>query len=123
MDVYGNRSVPHVRHAKSAIVWLRILSSLAWLDSAFVGKDAKLSPTFLSGVGLTKVAMEKFLHTAIFPWVADLLQNLVLPHAQLFAVLIALTDAAIVTCAGRRFGVDRILIGRSPSSRLLRILG
>jgi len=148
-------------------------SSLAWLDSAFVGKDAKLSPTFLSGVGLTKVVMEKFLHTAIFPWVADLLQNVVLPHAQLFAVLIAVTDTAIgvllvlglftrlggalailramtniliaggagadtvgynwmlivagaiaiATCAGRRFGVDHILIARSPSSRLLRKLG
>ncbi len=173
MEVYENRLIPDVRHAESAIVWLRILSSLAWLDSAFVGKDAKLSPAFLSGVGLTKVVIEKFLHTAIFPWVVDLLHTLVLPHAQLFAVLIAVTDAAIgillvlglftrlggalailravtniliaggaevdtvgfnwmlivagaiaiATCAGRRFGVDRILIARSPSSRLLRILG
>jgi hypothetical protein len=41
-----------ILHARPAIVRLRSLSSLAWIDSAFIGKDAKLSPAFLHGGGL-----------------------------------------------------------------------
>ncbi|MEO7030551.1 MAG: TQO small subunit DoxD [Acidobacteriaceae bacterium] len=161
-----------VHHARSAIVWLRIISSLAWLDSALIGKDAKLSASFLSGAGLVQSITEKFMHTAVTSGVADLLQNFVLPHAQVFAVLIAFTDLAIgvslalglftrvggalailrattnilvaggagadtvgfntmliaagaiaiVTAAGRRYGIDRILISRWPASRFLRVI-
>jgi uncharacterized membrane protein YphA (DoxX/SURF4 family) len=76
------------------MAWLRIVTSLAWLDSAFVGKDAKVSAEFLSGSGLVKAVNEKFLHFAITPGVADALRTVVLPHAQLFAILIAVADLA-----------------------------
>jgi hypothetical protein len=46
--------LPDVYDARSSIVWLRLISSLAWLDSALVGKDAKLSYAFLSGLELAK---------------------------------------------------------------------
>jgi uncharacterized membrane protein YphA (DoxX/SURF4 family) len=88
-------SSPNLAHASGAIAWLRVISSLAWLDSAFIGQDAKLSAAFLSGAGLTKAVAEKFLHMAISPRIVDLLQSVVLPHAQFFAVLIALADLAI----------------------------
>ena len=48
------KQLPDVCHAGSSIVWLRVISSLAWLDSALVGKDAKLSYAFLSGVELAR---------------------------------------------------------------------
>jgi hypothetical protein len=79
-----------INHAVGAVVFLRIMSSLAWLDSAFVGKDAKLTAAFLSG---TRFA--DFVHTAVTPTVVNLLQNIVLPHAKIFALLIASADLAI----------------------------
>jgi hypothetical protein len=83
-----------VRHTKAAIVWLRICSSLAWLDSAFVGKDAKLAPAFLHGGELVSRIHTTFVHTAIDSRVAQLLNSYVVPHAALFALLIAAADAA-----------------------------
>jgi hypothetical protein len=83
-----------VRHTKSAVVWLRICSSLAWLDSAFLGKDAKLAPAFLHGGALVSRIHTTFVHTAIDSRVAQLLDSYVVPHAALFAVLIAVADAA-----------------------------
>jgi hypothetical protein len=71
-----------VCHARSSIVWLRVISSLAWLDSAFIGKDAKLSAAFLSGVELAKKVNETFVHTAVTPGVSALLHNVVLPPAR-----------------------------------------
>ena len=164
--------LPDICHARSAIIWLRVISSLAWLDSALVGKDAKLSYAFLSGVELAKRIGETFVFTAVTPGVSALLRNVVLPHAQFFALLIGLGDIAIgislslglftrfgsllailraltnilvaggagpdtvgfnvmlmatgaiglTTGAGRRFGLDRLLLARWPDVKLLRIL-
>jgi uncharacterized membrane protein YphA (DoxX/SURF4 family) len=159
-------------HTGSAIVWLRVISSLAWLDSAFVGKDAKLSAAFLSGVELAKKVNETFIHTAVTPGVSALLRNVVLPNAQIFAIAIGFGDLAIgisllfgfltrlggtfaimravtniliaggagpdtvgfntmliaagaialTTGAGRRFGIDAVLLRRWPNVRFLRFL-
>jgi uncharacterized membrane protein YphA (DoxX/SURF4 family) len=164
--------LPDICHARSSIIWLRVISSLAWLDSALVGKDAKLSYAFLSGVELAKRIGETFMHTAVTPGVAALLQNVVLPHAQIFAILIGFGDLAIgislclglftrfgsalailraltnilvaggagpdtvgfnvmlmaagaiglTTGAGRRFGLDRLLLARWPDATLLRLV-
>jgi uncharacterized membrane protein YphA (DoxX/SURF4 family) len=84
-----------IHHAVGAIFFLRVMSSLAWLDSAFVGKDAKLATTFLSGTGLADVIRQKFVHTALAPAVVTILQNMILPHAMIFAMLIAFGDLAI----------------------------
>ena len=89
--------VEDIRHSKSAVVWLRVISSLAWLDSAVIGKDAKMSPAFLSGDGLAERVTGTFIHTAVAPGVADFLQNVVLPHVQIYAVLIAVGDLVIGT--------------------------
>jgi uncharacterized membrane protein YphA (DoxX/SURF4 family) len=83
-----------ILHAKPAVVWLRILSSLAWLDSAFVGRDAKVAPAFLHGNALAERISTTFVHTAIDARVAQLLTTYVLPHAAVFALLIACADAA-----------------------------
>jgi uncharacterized membrane protein YphA (DoxX/SURF4 family) len=159
-------------HTRSSIVSLRVISSLAWLDSAFVGKDAKLSAAFLSGVELAKKVNETFIHTAVAPGVSALLRDVVLPNAQIFAIMIGFGDLAIgisllfglftrlgsalaimravtnilvaggagpdtvgfntmlitagaialTTRAGRRFGIDAVLLTRWPNVRLLRFL-
>jgi len=164
--------LPDIHRARSSIIWLRVISSLAWLDSALVGKDAKLSYAFLSGVELAKRIGETFVFTAVTPGVAALLRNVVLPHAQIFAISIGLGDLAIgislslglftrlgsvlailraltnilvaggagpdtvgfnvmlmaagaiglTTGAGRRFGLDRLLLARWPSAKLLRLV-
>jgi uncharacterized membrane protein YphA (DoxX/SURF4 family) len=162
--------LPDVCHARSSIVWLRVISSLAWLDSALVGKDA--NSAFLSGVELAKRIGETFVFTAVTPGVSALLRNVVLPHAQFFAILIGFGDFAIgislslglftrlggmlailravtnilvaggagpdtvgfnamliaagviglTTGAGRRFGLDRLLLARWPTAKVLRLL-
>jgi uncharacterized membrane protein YphA (DoxX/SURF4 family) len=149
-----------------------VISSLAWLDSAFVGKDAKLAAAFLSGAELVKKVNETFIHTAVTPGVSALLRNVVLPNAQIFAITIGFGDLAIgisllfgfltrlggtfaimravtnilvaggagpdtvgfntmlitagaialATGAGRRFGIDAVLLTRWPNVRLLRFL-
>src|SRR6202007_3472787 len=86
---------PDIYHTRSSIIWLRVISSLAWLDSALVGKDAKLSYAFLSGVELAKRIGKTFVFPAVTPGVSALLRNVVLPHAQFFALLIGLGDLAI----------------------------
>ena len=161
-----------IRFTAGAVIVLRIVSSLAWLDSALVGKDAKLAPDFLSGAGLNQRVASTFVHTALSPALAAFLRDTVAPHPQTFAVLIAVGDLAIgvsllfglltrlggafaivraianvlivggagtdtigfnamlatagaialVTGAGRRFGLDRLLLARYPSSGLLRLL-
>jgi hypothetical protein len=83
-----------IRNTKAAVVWLRLCSSLAWLDSAFVGKDAKFAPAFLHGDGLVSRVHTTFVHTAIDSRVAQLLSSYVVPHAALFALLIAAADVA-----------------------------
>lgn len=93
--LFGMVRPPTVVHAKSAIVWLRILSSLAWIDSAFVGKDAKIAPGFVNGSELASRISTTFVHTALDSRIAHLLTAYVVPHAAIFAVLIAAADAAI----------------------------
>ena len=78
---------------RGAVVALRIVTSFAWLDSALIGKDAKFAPDFLSGSGLATRVSTTFVHTALVP--AAVLREVVLPHAQAFAVAIALGDLAI----------------------------
>jgi uncharacterized membrane protein YphA (DoxX/SURF4 family) len=92
---YSARQPLDINHAVGAVVFLRMMSSLAWLDSAFVGKDAKFAPAFLSGAGLVDVITQKFVHTALTPTVVNVLQNIVLPNATIFASLIAFGDLAI----------------------------
>jgi hypothetical protein len=101
-----------LRHTHSSIVWLRVISSLAWLDSAFVGKDAKLSAAFLSGGELIKKVNETFIHTAVPPAVSSLLRNVVLPNAQIFAIMIG-GDLAIGVSL--LFGFLRVLAELLPS--------
>jgi uncharacterized membrane protein YphA (DoxX/SURF4 family) len=148
-----------------------VISSLAWLNSAFVGKDAKLSAAFLSGVELSKRVNETFVHTALTAGVSALLRNVVLPNAQIFAVMIGFGDLAIgtslalglftrlgatlaivravtnivvaggagadtvgfnvmliaaggialATSAGRRFGIDALLLARWPTVKTARV--
>jgi hypothetical protein len=83
-----------IRNTKAAVVWLRICSSFAWLDSAFVGGDAKFAPAFLHGGGLVSRVHTTFAHTPIDWRVAYVLNSYVVPHAALFALLIAAADAA-----------------------------
>jgi uncharacterized membrane protein YphA (DoxX/SURF4 family) len=92
---YSTRLPLDINHPVGAVVFLRMMSSLPWLDSAFVGKDAKFAPAFLSGAGLADVITKKFVHTALTPAVVDVLQNIVLPNATIFALLIAFGDLAI----------------------------
>lgn len=163
---------PDVHRTQSAVVWLRVISSLAWLDSALVGEDAKLAHGFLSGAGLIQDVNTKFVHSAVAPGIANFLHEVVVPHAHAFAVLVGVTDLVIgvllliglftklgcaleigrsiwniliaggstfdvigfnsmlvtagiiviATNAGRRYGVDRLLLMRWRSSRLLRLL-
>jgi uncharacterized membrane protein YphA (DoxX/SURF4 family) len=82
-----------IKNTKAAVVWLRICSSFAWLDSAFVGKEAKFAPAFLHGGGLVSRVHTTFAHTAIDSRVVQLLDSYVVPHAALFALLIAAADA------------------------------
>jgi hypothetical protein len=67
--------LPDVCHARSSIVWLRVVSSLAWLDGALLGKGAKLSYAFLSGAELAKRIGETFVFTAVTPGVSALLRK------------------------------------------------
>ena len=93
MSVGGRRI--GIERAPEAVVALRVVSSLAWLQSALVGKDAKLAPSFLNGAGLAERAGGAFSHTAIAPWVVTFLHDVVVPHAQVFALLVAFGDLAI----------------------------
>ncbi len=167
-----------VVHTGVALALLRVLSSYSWLNGAFIGKDAKFAPDFLAGSGLTmRITDPKmgFTHTAAASWVPGVLTGTVVPHAALFAWLIALGElgvslslvldlftrlgglfaivqaiinilvaggssqgatevighnymlalaglVVIVAAAGRAYGLDRLLIARFPTSRLLRLV-
>lgn len=149
---------------------------LLWLSGAFMGKDAKFNPNFLSGAGsvsrITGGSNGGFVHTAVSSGVAAWLTGTVIPHASLFAWLLALGEAAvgislllglftrlgsffvivqaivnllvaagsgadtighnylliilalafIASAAGRRLGLDGLLLRRFPHSRLLHII-
>ncbi|MFZ0661242.1 MAG: TQO small subunit DoxD [Acidobacteriaceae bacterium] len=163
---------PDIRHAQSAVVWLRVVSSLAWLDSALIGKDSKLAADFRSGAELVMDVNTHFVRSTIVPGIVSFLQDVVVPHAHAFALLVGVTDlvigilllfglftklgcalgigrsiwniliaggasfdvigfnsmlilAAIIviaTGAGRRYSIDRFLLKRWPSSRVLRLV-
>lgn len=51
---YSARQPIGIIHAEGAVVFLRIMSGLAWLDSARAGKDAKFSARFLGGAELAE---------------------------------------------------------------------
>jgi hypothetical protein len=83
-----------LRKTRAAVVWLRVCSGFAWLDSAFIGSDAKFAPAFLHGPGLVARIHSTFVHTAIDSRIPHLLTSFVVPHAAIFALLIAAADAA-----------------------------
>ncbi len=89
------RALVEVKRANDAVVWLRIVTSLAWLESALYGKDAKLAPSFFDGSGLAERITTTFVHTAVSPGIAELMRTVVLPNAHLFAVLLGIGDLAI----------------------------
>lgn len=78
-----------------ALAVLRILNSYNWLNGAFVGKDAKFAADFLSGDGLISRINGGFVHTAINSGVASWLTNTVVPHASMFAWMLALGEACV----------------------------
>jgi uncharacterized membrane protein YphA (DoxX/SURF4 family) len=85
-----SRTIPVLR-AVPAIAMLRIFTSYGWLASAFTGKDAKWAPSFIDGSALVDRIHTTFVLTAV-PGVADVLTAVVVPHAAIFAVSIALGD-------------------------------
>jgi uncharacterized membrane protein YphA (DoxX/SURF4 family) len=158
--LFGIAPAATVINSKSAIVWLRIVSSLAWIDSALHGGE------------LATRIQQTFVHTALDARIGQVLAWYVLPHAKFFALLIAVADVAIsvslafglfvrlgaaiavlralvniavaggaggdtvgyngmlivaagiciATAAGRKFGLDRLLIERFPRMRALRLV-
>jgi uncharacterized membrane protein YphA (DoxX/SURF4 family) len=169
--LFGNRPAT-ILNPKPAIVWLRLLSGLAWIDSAYIGKDAKIAPAFLNGSELASRVSHTFVHTALDSRIPHLLIAFVVPHAAVFALLIAAADVFIgislalglfvragaviailralvniavaggagtdtigynamlivaaciclATAAGRKFGLDAMLIDRYPRAKLLRFI-
>ncbi|OIK15152.1 hypothetical protein BIV60_10215 [Bacillus sp. MUM 116] len=81
--------------AITALAILRILNSYNWLNGAFVGKDSKFAPDFLSGAGLASRINGGFVHTAINSGVASFLTDTVVPHASIFAWMLALGEACV----------------------------
>jgi hypothetical protein len=98
--LFGIGPAATVVNSKNAIVWLRILSSLAWIDGALIGKHAELTPAFLHGGDLAARIQQTFVHTALDVRIAQVLAWYVLPHAKVFAVLIAVADVAIAVSLG-----------------------
>ena len=95
-DMLFVRNAPAtILHAKPAIVWLRIISSLAWINSAFIGKEAKVAPAFVNGGELAARVSSTFVHTALDSRIAQVLVWYVAPHAAFFALLIAVADVVI----------------------------
>jgi hypothetical protein len=170
--LFGMTKPAAVLHAKSAIVWLRIASSLAWIASACIGKDATISPAFWHGGEMASRVTQTLIHSALDSRVAQVLTWYVAPHAAVFVLLIGAADVAagvllafglfvrlgsaiaiaraglnilvaggagtvtigynalliviaaicIATAAGRRFGIDEMLINRFPRMAVLRLV-
>jgi hypothetical protein len=108
--------LPDVYDARSSIVWLRLISSLAWLDSALVGKDAKLSYAFLSGLELAKRIGETFVLTAVTPALSALLRNVVLPLFQTRPRLAKLYREPVKRSSPGRLKRNAAKSGRSSGS-------
>jgi uncharacterized membrane protein YphA (DoxX/SURF4 family) len=84
--------------ALGCLALLRVLSSYSWLSGALIGSDAKLRPDFLSGSGLISRITEPekgFEHTALTTGLSSFLTQTVIPHASVFAWMIALSELAI----------------------------
>lgn len=95
-EVHGHPPLAvDIAHSRAAVACLRMFSSIAWLSSALVGKDAKLAPSFLSGAGLRDRIDDTFSHSAIAPVISDFLRDVVAPHAEVFAILVAIGDLAV----------------------------
>jgi len=93
--------------ANVALALVRALSSYSWLDSVLWGKEAKLAPHFLSGVGLTqRITMGKtaFVHTTLLPGVASFLTGTVVPHASLIALGELVTGLSLLLGLFARLG-------------------
>ncbi|ECD9517464.1 DoxX family membrane protein, partial [Salmonella enterica subsp. diarizonae] len=80
--------------AKQALAILRILTCYPWLSGAFYGKDAKVSMDFIFGSGLIDRINEGFIHTALNPAIVNFLTKVVVPHASIFAFMLALGEVA-----------------------------
>jgi len=87
--------VPTMLRATGALALLRLLSSYIWLNGAFIGPDAKFASPFLAGPGLASRITGGFVHTALTSGIASWLTTTVVPHASLFAWLLALGEAAV----------------------------
>ncbi len=83
-------------HAKTAIVWLRVIASLAWIAGACFGSNATLNAAFVNGTALTARISGSFVHTALDSRVAQVLTWYIVPHAALAARLLALADVIII---------------------------
>ncbi|MGY5955454.1 TQO small subunit DoxD domain-containing protein [Kosakonia sp. BK9b] len=77
-----------------ALSILRILACYPWLSGAFYGKDAKVSIDFIFGNGLIERINDGFIHTAIGPGMVSFLTDIVVPHASIFAFMLALGEMA-----------------------------
>ncbi|ECA5827046.1 DoxX family protein [Salmonella enterica] len=73
---------------------LRILACYPWISGAFYGRDAKVSMNFIFGNGLIERINEGFIHTAINAGMVSFLTSTVVPHASLFALMLALGEVA-----------------------------
>jgi len=94
----GSARFRDVVAASTALAILRVLSSYSWLNGALVGKDAKFNPEFLDGSGLAMRILDPlkgFAHTALTEGVSHFLTNTVVPHAAVFAWLIALGELCV----------------------------
>lgn len=81
------------------LVALRIVTSWNWLSGALLGKDAKVSPDFLDGAGVT-TRVHGFFGTkgALYPWIADFLNGTVVSHAAFFGWLIMAGELVAGIC-------------------------
>lgn len=75
-----------------SLALLRVLACYPWISGAFYGRDAKVSIDFIFGNGLVERINEGFIHTAINSGMVSFLTSTVIPHASLFAFMLALGE-------------------------------
>jgi thiosulfate dehydrogenase (quinone) large subunit len=93
-----SRPVDYLVRVDASLALLRALSSYSWLTGALKGQDAKFTSHFLSGSGLAERINDPqkgFAHTAVSSDIANFLTGTVVPHASLFAWMIALSELMI----------------------------
>lgn len=79
---------------RNSLAFLRIFACYPWISGAFYGRDAKVSAEFIFGNGLVERINEGFIHTAINPGMVSFLTGTVIPHASVFAFMLALGEVA-----------------------------